>query len=247
MKSTWFRSPLEYEFCKLLMEADTAGSVRMSELFNSFLTMAFASLRQAVYISETQSCSIEIENEWKNEAKRYKNPKAFGAAFGAMIAAIDEKRYDFLGSVYSSLGCNDIAFAGQCFTPDALCQLLAEMTIGDLEPDPNKRVMFGEPAVGGGAICIAVANALQRKGFMPRHYCFDVTDKDYRCVQMCYIQLSMCGVPAFVRWGNALWPKAEDKVYRTILLSQYPRFPKKPEPVFVRKRIPLQHVSTVES
>ena len=61
-----------------------------------------------------------------------------------------------------------------------------------------------EPCVGGGAILLAVNEELRERRFQPHHWWFDATDLDQRCFHMAYVQLTLCGAPGVVRWGDTI-------------------------------------------
>lgn len=58
-----------------------------------------------------------------------------------------------------------------------------------------------------------------------RYEKLDATDIDYRCAQMAYIQLTLCGIPATVRRGNSLNPQETDRTYPTITYAMNHKLP----------------------
>jgi hypothetical protein len=62
-----------------------------------------------------------------------------------------------------------------------------------------------EPACGGGAMVIALAEALKDEGVNYQHHLHaTAVDVDLKCVHMAYIQLALLHVPAVVIHGNSL-------------------------------------------
>ena len=170
MKSQWFNDKSQWEFAKLIEDAGGHGGYRTCELFSSFLFCAYASLRQPVEKLLTGSINPEIEAEYLREIKRFKYPEKICEAMARLVIELERQPRDFLGAVYSTLGLNDKDFSGQCFTPMHVCTMMAKMTMGDAKPDPEHRLTVCEPAVGGGAMVIAVHEELKSMGFGPRDW-----------------------------------------------------------------------------
>ena len=52
---------------------------------------------------------------------------------------------------------------------------------------------------------LGFVNALEKKGYSRSHHVVaTATDVDLKCVYMCYLQLSLLGIPAVVIHGNSL-------------------------------------------
>jgi hypothetical protein len=200
-----FKRPEHQEFYKLLRDVSPSGAVRFYTLFEDFLTLAHAALYQPVHKLLTGDINAEIEAEYLRVVRKYDKPKVknFSAALGTLVCSIDTELHDFLGDVY---GCTEIMnhWNGQFFTPWPLCMAMAELVIGDSEPDPKHRLTIQEPAVGGGAMLLAVATQLIKRKFTPRSWWFEATDNDLRCAHMAYIQLSLSGCAGIVHHGNSL-------------------------------------------
>jgi len=211
MKSTWFGNKQRYEFAKLIQEADY--SMHGWDLYHSWLQVASGSMRQACHVMRTGVKDERIEQTVIEHQKRVKHPENFARAMGVLVAALEKESDDFLGSVLMEWGQNDVRFKGQCFTPMAVCRMMAALTIGDRKPDPDKRLMISEPACGGGAMVIATSEVLKANGFFPWNYHWQCVDVDWRMFAACYIQTTLLGIPAEVVHGNTLsqerWDTAE--------------------------------------
>jgi hypothetical protein len=113
---------------------------------------------------------------------------------------------DVLGEVFMELELGN-KWTGQFFTPYEVCQLMARMTAGDLKPFIEQQgfVTVNEPACGGGAMIIAMADELHSQGINYQQ-CMHVTaqDLDLKAVQMAYLQFSLLHIPAIVIHGNTL-------------------------------------------
>lgn len=121
----------------------------------------------------------------------------------------DNEPTDILGEIFMELDLGS-KWKGQFFTPMTVCKAMADMTIADtknLEKIIKEKGHFTvlEPACGGGALIIALAVEIKKEGFNYQE-CMKVTavDLDLKAVCMCYIQLSLLGIPAIVVHGNSL-------------------------------------------
>lgn len=224
MKSTDFNDRKEYDLARCIYEAGGHKGYRTYELFSAFCFFAFAALRQGVWKVQTGAINAELEAEYLEQEARFPNPKKFSEAMALLVQELEAKPRDVLGNVYQCLGMADKDFAGQCFTPASLSEMLARMTLGEeITPDPNYRLTINEPACGGGAMAIAATNYLKQRGFEPRHYFLWAQDISTICFQMSYVQLSLLGVPAVVIRGDTLrGPQESDTHALTFLGALFP-------------------------
>lgn len=219
MKSTWFGNKTRYEFAKCLQDADYSN--HLFQTMQEFLTAALGAMRQASRLARGQAMDEAIEETVIKAQSRVKKPERLGECLGIMVLGLEEEPHDFLGSVISELGQTDTKFKGQCFTQDALCRLMAEVTLAEAKPTLRKRLMLNEPACGGGATVIGALEILKRKEFMPWHYHWTCIDVDWRMFATCYIQLNLLAVPARVYHGNTLSMQMHDWD-DTIMAVMYP-------------------------
>ncbi|CHO18830.1 Antirestriction protein [Salmonella enterica subsp. enterica serovar Typhi] len=83
------------------------------------------------------------------------------------------------------------------------------MTLSDRIPELSSGerdfITVSDPASGAGSMVVALAEAMLEAGFNPQKqmvaYCVDI---DPVASMMCYIQLSLMGIPAIVATGNSL-------------------------------------------
>lgn len=202
VKSQWFSERAEYDFARCLQEADYA--MHGWDLMRSWLTVAHNALVQVNRRFVGLSFCPELESAVIKEQERVKHPQKFGDCLGILTMALERKRYDFLGSMMANLEMHDKKYKGQCMTPPALTALMAEMTCKGMRPDPDKRMRFSEPAVGGGAMTIATSDVLVRQGFMPQDFTWVCVDVDWRMYATAFIQLTLLDIPAEVINGNTL-------------------------------------------
>lgn len=116
---------------------------------------------------------------------------------------------DVLGELFMELDLGN-KWHGQFFTPYSICQLMARLSLGDMntlkaEVERKGFITVNEPACGGGAMLIAVAEAMQEEGVnYQQHLHVTAQDLDLKAVHMAYIQLSLMHVPGYVIHGNSL-------------------------------------------
>jgi len=202
MKSTWFSRKEHHVFAQCLQDAHR-GSRSTWEAFSDFLTLAYLSLSQAAHKLRTGALDPAKETEYERVRKTYKHPEKFSEAFAHVVMALEVSAYDFIGTVAGELEILN-EWHGQFFTPQHVCDLMARMTMGDNQPDPERRLRICEPACGAGAMCLAVANTLKSQNFAPWNYWITAVDVDPKMAMATYIQLTLCGVPANIIWGNSL-------------------------------------------
>ena len=123
-----------------------------------------------------------------------------------VLALEDDPRQDFLGEVFQGLGLNS-HWKGQFFTPYHVCEFMAEITLGGVEAEIERKGWIGinDPACGAGALLIAVRNAMEKRGFPSRGTLFVAQDIDRTAALMCYIQLALLGCAGYVIVGDSLF------------------------------------------
>lgn len=218
MKSSWFGDGKRFEFAKLLQDA--ARNRLHHDVFRSFLTMAFCSMRQAVN-KLGGPADPGIEKTYLAEVENLERAEPMAHALGVLTMALEERAYDFLGVTLSELQLVDKSYRGQCFTPASLCDVIARMTLQDLEPEQGKTLWLSEPACGCGAMLIAGSEVLQQAGFFPWSYHWTAVDVDWRCYAATYIQATLLGIPATIVHGNTLTLEEFDAA-RTIVGVLHP-------------------------
>lgn len=125
---------------------------------------------------------------------------------------------DFLGSVASILEVLD-ARNGQFMTPQTVCRMMAEMLLHDAGKVIEKQgyITLNEPAAGAGGMVLASADVLAGQGFNPvLNMLVQAIDISPLCFHMCFVQLTMKGIPALVvrantlsqEWFEAAWTPA---------------------------------------
>ncbi len=128
-----------------------------------------------------------------------------------VIMALDNNpEQDFLGSIYMDLNLNNLN-NGQYFTPYSICQTMASLNMNDVYELIRQKgyITINDPTCGSGATLIAGINEV-RKRLQNTKYNFQdcimlsAQDIDRTTALMCYIQLSLLGVAAYIKVGNSL-------------------------------------------
>lgn len=133
----------------------------------------------------------------------------FPQLLAEVVMALEEHFGDVLGRTFHDLELHN-KWAGQFFSPDAICQMMAAMTVGDTADLRERIATRGfitaqEPAVGSGAMVIALARAMRDVGInYQEHLHVTAIDVDPKCAHMAYVQFTLLHIPAIVIHGNTL-------------------------------------------
>lgn len=128
------------------------------------------------------------------------------------MALEDNPEQDFLGKIFMGLNLGN-STNGQFFTPYHVCELMAEITIDNVEEEVKRKgyVSVNDPCCGAGATLIAGIHAIRKrleKCDPPMNYQNHVLviaqDIDEIVALMCYIQLSLLGVAGYIKVGNSI-------------------------------------------
>lgn len=185
-----------------------SGSRGLWDVFADFLYMSARTIANTCDLAQRD----KREAEFIAVAARHEpaTVATFTEVFGMIVGALDDGGQHFtdvLGRVFHELELHN-THVGQFFTPYDLCLAMAGFTIGD-EVATTVRdkgfVTVNEPACGSGAMVIAFAEEMLRRGLNPQRQLHVVAqDIDERSVHMTYLQLSLLGIPAVVIWGDTL-------------------------------------------
>lgn len=149
-----------------------------------------------------------LEAEYLRLTKKYGQEQTHLLAEGLSMLAIlmYSSPRDYLGRVFHRLNLNK-HYHGQFFTPDHICQLMAEMTLSPNFDEELKRKGYfsiAEPTCGSGAMLIGAYKVLQDRNIanIGDILYIEATDLDPLCVDMAFLQLSILGLKARVMHGN---------------------------------------------
>jgi len=192
------------DFIKLLDEVGYQFNTR--DKFYNFCEISAFTLRMP-FGGITQD---ELNN-YKRVYGRYTKDQilCFGKMLGILINSLEAGYHDFLGKVFMNLDMGN-EYAGQFFTPDCVCRMMAEINLHDIEPllEHKDFITVNEPCCGAGAMIIAIADCLKAKGINYSNRVYVIAqDIDYLSCCMSFIQFSLCGVAATVINCDSLWPQ----------------------------------------
>ena len=132
------------------------------------------------------------------------------------MALEENPEQDFLGQLYMELKLNSKE-KKQEFTPYSLCQAMAEITMVDIvrQVDDCGYITLTDCCCGGGATLIAGIHAAKKQlkdvGLNFQNYVLvSAQDIDETAALMCYIQLSLLGVAAYIKVGSAITEPSKD-------------------------------------
>ena len=184
-------------------------------------------------------------NEYANLEKRYKEiargyKKEYLEGFATALGMLGKKIQDavngnapfadWAGELYMDSGTSN-GKAGQFFTPYSVSQCMARINfpkdevLDKLGNDPNRVLTIYEPTCGAGGLIVASIDALNEAGVNYSWNAFvDCGDIDPRCVHMTYVTLSLLGVPAVVRLGDALMMEYRQTWFTPAYLMAWPHF-----------------------
>lgn len=122
---------------------------------------------------------------------------------------IDYNIWDYLGAVYMELGSKSKHQAfGQFFTPMPVCEMMAEMTLGDIHGAIEKakergtRLSVHDPCCGSGAMFLGAKRAIIKHAGLAGldWFSFSGADIDPICVKMCKVQAIMTDYRWMANW-----------------------------------------------
>lgn len=194
------KKPHKGDFINLFKEI--APDKGRYSVFQDFVEMASYSLHNAFIWSN------KFEESYLSIAQRYKDDDLmnFSKLLALTIDRLQNSHEDFLGDIYMSLQLGQLP-RGQFFTPFSLASLMAKMTLHDIDAliKENGFLTVSEPACGAGCMAIAQALAFQQAGYdLETQFFIQCVDIDPVATAMCFIQLTVMGIPAEVVTGNSL-------------------------------------------
>ena len=200
-----------------------------------FFELSAISIRNVVdYGKEHKS----LEKRYMDVAKYYSKPQLeeFSRALGLLAGEIGKAVQgiapfsDWAGEIYMDSGTSN-GRAGQFFTPYHVSHLMAECTLerdevlGRIGKDPDDVITIYEPTCGAGGLIVASIDVLKGYGVNYAWNAFvDCGDIDPRCVHVTYTTLSLLGVPAVVRLGDALTMEYREAWFTPAYLMAWPHF-----------------------
>ncbi len=176
-------------------------------VFGDWCECAAISMSNAVdlfHFDKRESRYLEIARKYDSRTLA-----TFSKIMGEVVMALEDGPQDILGATFHALELHNKA-RGQFFTAYPICQMMARMVAGNSDEMQRAITRRGfmiaqEPAVGSGAMIIALTEAILATGFNYQQL-LQVTavDIDPRAVHMAYIQFSLLHIPATIIVGDSL-------------------------------------------
>lgn len=218
--------------------ADILGSVHDRDhytVIRDFFELSAISIRNNFDFSQEHA---NFEKRYMEIAQGYKKEylEGFAMSLGLLGKKIQDAVNgnapfaDWAGELYMDSGTSN-GKAGQFFTPYSVSQCMARINFpkdevrAKLGSDPNRVLTIYEPTCGAGGLIVASIDALNEAGVNYSWNAFvDCGDIDPRCVHMTYVTLSLLGVPAVVRLGDALMMEYRQNWFTPAYLMAWPHF-----------------------
>lgn len=220
------------EICKMLNSIQGRDNY---SVIRDFFELSAISVRNTVDNSKERE---SYERRYMEITGSYgkKDLEIFAGALGVFMGWIDSAMKgdapfrDFAGEIYMDSGTSN-GKAGQFFTPYHVSHLMAECNFdterlkAEIAADPNHVITIAEPTCGAGGLIVAAIDVLRGAGINYAWNAFvDCGDIDARCVHMTYLTLSLLGVPAVVRRGDALALDYSETWYTPAYIFAWPHF-----------------------
>ena len=179
------------------------------DVWRDFIIMFACSLSNPMdksHYEEREKRYLKIIKKYnKQEQKLFPKLAAY-----VVMALEDNPEQDFLGSVFMELNLGNKS-TSQFFTPYHICELMAKVTEEDVAAIVKEKgyITINDPCCGAGATLIAAVNEARKQlekvnlNFQ-NHVLVATQDIDETVALMCYIQLSLLGVAAYIKVGNSL-------------------------------------------
>lgn len=182
------------------------------KVFMDFITLSAVALENAFLQSD------ELEKEYFHAIAGYEKDdlNRMARLLALVTLGLDAGMCDFPGSVFMELEISSKEM-GQFFTPFSLSELVAGLVMGQRIQelaDGAPYITLDEPTCGAGGMVIAAVKIMLDRGYNPQtQLLVQGTDIDPMVARMCYVQLSLLGIPACVRIGNTLSQKITREMY----------------------------------
>ena len=142
------------------------------------------------------------------EAKRWNRDELeiFSHVLAALVNEMETKPFeDVLGCYYMefALSTKGQQWGGEFHTPKPICDLMARMTMGDMESLPKDRaITVCEPAAGAGAMILSLAQACSPD--VRRRLRVTAMEINRVACDMCFINTTLWYIPCRVFCGDTL-------------------------------------------
>ena len=189
------RKPRPSDFRKILERISHRHDTR--RVFEAFTRLAACALA-----AQTR------EPEYLEEAKRWEKPDLdlFGEALGALTLEMEARPFeDLIGGHYMEfvLSSKGQQWNGEFHTPKPICDLMARITLGDMDSLPAEGpISVCEPACGAGAMILSLSEACAPE--IRRRLRVTAMDISRTACDMTFINTTLWGIPTRVIHCNTL-------------------------------------------
>lgn len=204
---------------------------------SDFFEMSAIAIRDAVDFRPDRE---DYERRYKEIQKNYTpdQMQGFAKALALFQDEISEalnggEFRDWAGELYMESETYNKSM-GQFFTPYPVSQVLGRVGIREneikakLAEDSDTVFTIHEPTCGAGGLIVAAIEKIKDMGINYAWNVFvDCGDIDPRCFHMTYLTLSLLGVPAVVRLGDALMLKYREHWFTPAYIMHFPHFKKR--------------------
>ena len=148
------------------------------------------------------------EAEYLEEAKRWDNAELeiFAEAFGTLVNEMESQPFtDLIGGYYMefALSTKGQQWNGEFHTSKPISDLMAQMTLGDIESLPAEQLInVCEPACGAGAMILSVGQMCPPA--VRRRLRVTAIDINRTACDMAFLNTTLWGIPTRVIHGNTL-------------------------------------------
>ena len=176
------------------------------EVFTDFVKMMAYNISFAVDMTTKD----ERIKEYETIAKKYTKEQLEGCAqvLALVTSILEQQREDVFGRIYMELGFGD-KLKAQEFTPTGISSIMAMLSLDkqSVEGVIKKEgfVSIEDSSCGGGSTIIQAVEELTKIGVNPQSQILVfANDLDFMAVAMCYVQLSLLGIPALIKQQDTL-------------------------------------------
>lgn len=197
----------EKEFLKIFKELTYRH--RAWDVWRDFVVMSACALSNPVdkvHFEEREARYLRIIGKYSKPEQQL-----FPELFAHTVMTLEKNpEQDFLGKLYMNLNLSDEG-RKQHFTPYSVCQMMADIAMDDIVEQVRRDgyITINDCCCGAGATLIAgihTAKRMLEKADLnfQNHILVTAQDIDETVALMCYIQLSLLGMAAYIKVGNSL-------------------------------------------
>lgn len=184
----------------------------LNTLFSDCIEMMALAVSNSVDVTYWQ----EREDRYMKLTERYDKEmlSTFTNVLAEITLALEEAPGDIMGEVFHALELHN-KHRGQFFTPYNVCSLMAKIVCDPKQAkqtiDQQGFISVHEPAVGAGAMIIAMAETLREEGINYQQTMHvQAVDIDRKAVHMAYVQFSLLHIPAVLIRGDSIAMTCEE-------------------------------------